>query len=190
LEGMVVKKYLEVKNLRDGAVAQGSYLQREENWIPGDWMFSNFKEHWKTPDQYINAEGYYYANEDEFIVWWLNPYHYWVRTSYLWGRHPEHPSANARNDRVWDLIHFHITKNPKNAKVIGIPWGFSHMPDFEERLLKEFGYKMVEEEWITIWSDSRSSGFINTLTREVLRHRTAQDMSESQIKEIEKLLDY
>jgi hypothetical protein len=196
LEGYEDTQYLDVENL-DEAVSQWYSLLPEENWIPGDWKRSNYKEYFKNPADYSEYMKSLSAEKDKYEVWWLNPYHYWVRTMYWWGAnetelqlHNYYNFIEARNDRVWDLIHFHITENPKNAKTIGIPWGFGHMPDFEERLLNEFAYKKVDEEWITIWSDSRSSTFIDTLTRNLFRLKTVQQMSESQKQAIDELLNY
>lgn len=183
LEGYVAEQYLRVEKL-DDAVSQWYYLLPEDNWIPGDWKNSNYKDYFKNPADYYELIKSLSAEKDKYKAWWLSPYHYWVRSIYHWEksmdkRNRGNPSKHfkffeARNDRVWNLIHFHITENPKNAKTIAIPWGFTHMPDFQERLLKEFGYKKVEEEWITIWSDSRTSTIGNTSERNILRTLTAQ----------------
>jgi len=200
LEGYEAQQYLTVENL-DDAVSQWYYLLPEDNWIPGDWKSSNYKEHFKSTANYLEVFKLLMAEKDKYKVWWLNPYHYWVRVSYHWekslikrnGGNPSKPFKffEARNDRVWELIRFHISENPKSAKTIGIPWGWTHMPGFEERLLNEFGYNKVDEEWITIWSDSRtSSKFINTITHDILRRRTAQQLSGSQKQAIDELLNY
>ena len=183
LEGYEAGQDLNVENL-DDAVSQRYYLLPEDNWIPGDWKSSNYKEYFKSTANCLEVSKLLMTEKDKYKVWWLSPYHYWVRTSYHWEksmnkRNRGNPSKSvkffeARNDRVWELIHFHISENPKSAKTIGIPWGWTHMPGFEERLLKEFGYNKVDEEWITIWSDSRTSTIGNTFEHNFLRTLTAQ----------------
>ena len=40
----------------------------------------------------------------------------------------------------------------KGKKKIGIFYGAAHLPDFEERLQKEFGLKRQSEQWLSAWN--------------------------------------
>jgi hypothetical protein len=185
-KGYTSKQEIIVEEL-DNAVLQVKYLLPEDNWIPGDWKTSNYKEYFKTIDNYSEYRKKLYAKKENFKVWWLSPYHYWVYISNHWKNYMNNinkgtPSkivkhAVARNDRAWELIHFHITENPKNAKTIGIPWGKAHMPDFEARLLNLLGYNKVDEEWITIWSETNTAGTIpDRFAHNLLRRLTKQQI--------------
>jgi len=150
---------LDAMELGDDAVSQWDYLKPSSNWIAGDWGQANYKEYWGTPNRWTESTKSDYADEnDSNSVYWQSPYHFWALRSYAWERGAKKIADHvlARNDRAWDLISFHVDVNPENARTIAIPWGFSHMPDFERRLLNEFGYVVVEDDWITIWSHSNN----------------------------------
>lgn len=182
-KGYTSKQAIIVEEL-DDAVLQVNYLPPEDNWIPGDWKASNYKEYFKTIDYYSEYLKQLFAKKENYKVWWLSSYHYWVYTTTFWMDNKHRPiikHAVARNDRAWELIQFHITENPKNAKTIGIPWGHAHMPDFEARLLNLLGYKEVDEEWITIWSETNTFDKWNekvahNITRNFFRRSTAQQI--------------
>lgn len=54
-------------------------------------------------------------------------------------------------DRNSEAMRIFQTQLAKGHKRIGIFYGAAHMPDFEERLVRDFELKRVDVQWVTAW---------------------------------------
>lgn len=56
-----------------------------------------------------------------------------------------------RNKKAFEVLKKQLTKGKKN---IGVFYGAGHLPDMHERLLADFGLKLVSTDWLTAWDMS------------------------------------
>lgn len=55
---------------------------------------------------------------------------------------------SERNKKALDVLGAELKSGKRRLAIF---YGAGHMPDFEERLVKEFGFKRKSDEWITAW---------------------------------------
>jgi hypothetical protein len=60
---------------------------------------------------------------------------------------------SERNKKALEVLKKEIAAGKKN---LGIFYGAGHLPDMEERLLKDFGLKRDSETWLTAWTMERA----------------------------------
>ena len=53
-----------------------------------------------------------------------------------------------RNTKALEVLQAQLKKGRKR---IGVFYGAGHFPDMEKRVLDEFGYERLSEEWVTAW---------------------------------------
>ncbi|MDG1894720.1 MAG: hypothetical protein P8J37_07420 [Fuerstiella sp.] len=53
-----------------------------------------------------------------------------------------------RNTKALEVLNAQLKKGRKR---IGVFYGAGHFPDMEKRVLDEFGYERISEEWVTAW---------------------------------------
>lgn len=54
----------------------------------------------------------------------------------------------GRNEKALQVMEAQIAAG---HRTLAIFYGAGHMPDFEQRLLEEYGMALIEREWLTAW---------------------------------------